>query len=54
MYLVTIPIPYTFPLRYYRHFGQRVFYYIFKETFEKKKIKKWCNGLSLFTKSQVT
>jgi hypothetical protein len=33
-------IPYTFPLRYYRGFGQSVFHYIFKETFRKKKSKK--------------
>jgi len=53
MYLVTIPIPYTFPLRSYRHFGQRVFHYIFKETFDKKKIKK-CSSLNFaFAKAKL-
>ena len=53
MYLITIPIPYTFPLRSYRHFGQRVFHYIFKETFEKKKIRKSSNSNFTFTKAKL-
>lgn len=35
--MVLNPIPYTLSLHSYRHFGQSVFHYIFKERLEKKK-----------------
>ena len=51
--LVNNTIPYTLPLRSYRRFGQSVFHYIFKEIFEKKKIKEDLSLGELFTKAKL-
>jgi len=53
MYLVIITIPYTFPLRSYRRFGKSVFHFIFKDTFEKKKTRKWSSLNFAFAKAKL-